>query len=517
MHYLKQHRDILFTSILTILFFVPIYFLNDKAGSFQSDKIIINYGLGNFKISLAYNESYIFIVLGLISLIPSVILYLKEHYTADAYSKSFIAICIHMAINASLLVGIALSANLFTIFIFYELLTLATIPLILSGTDPKKKSALKYYIKFLVTFSILLLLPLVIIIGNQNFSEAGFITQYFSIKQSIIILCIFLFAFSKAAVVPVHSWIIKAMVAPYPVSGLIHGVVVVKAGIICILKICYGIYGVDYFQNLCKSQYLLIFIPIVSVIYSSIQANLQNNIKRILAYSTISQLSIIIFITMTSSFFNVELAIFNHAINKLMLFLAFGSLYRYFDVKNISDLEKIYKSSPFIIIYIILASLCIAGIPISAGAAVKRQLFKDLPLEINSLVFIFQMLTISYLYRMVSSCFGSLEINHGRNNNIKSLHFFAAIFLIVNIYLSIEEYQNIYSILHDYAKFVISFIGGVTISKLITFIKKLMIHHKITFSKNIFVLHSTRNNLLTLHIDYQIIIIIAGLILFLYI
>jgi multicomponent Na+:H+ antiporter subunit D len=402
-----KYQKIALTLIPSSIGFILIYlvFIYNNP---PKNSVITLTSYGNLKIILNYyDENFLFLSIALVSLTPLVLFYLTEYYNKKNYSKSVITIYIFIFFCALCLLGIALAANLFTMFIFYELLTLCTIPLLSSGISKEIKSTLQCYLSLLIGSSLFFILPMVFIVGNADFSYDGIIENHFSQTQALLILCSFIFGFSKAAIFPLHSWIIKAMIAPYPISGIIHGVIVVKAGIICLLKVFYCIFGINYFEYLIYQNSWLMAIPMISILYSSIKANTENEIKKILAFSTISQLSLIILIAMNSKFAIVQIAILNHAINKLMLFLAFGTLYSLYDITKIHDLRGIYNKEPITLIYIILAVFSIAGIPFSAGGLVKKTIANDLYFEVSAMFILCQILTTSYLYRLVRQFFNS--------------------------------------------------------------------------------------------------------------
>ena len=174
-------------------------------------------------------------------------------------------------VNCCVLTGciIALSANLITMFTGYEILTLCTIPLIIHQTDKKSLAGLYKYLKILLLSGIILFLPAIIIIyskiGTGTFVSGGFIRDYFSDITAIILLLAFIFGISKAAIYPLHGWLPAAMVASYPVSALLHAVVVVKTGLFCIYKILFYVYGLAYLQYLFNDYNWLVILPAITI------------------------------------------------------------------------------------------------------------------------------------------------------------------------------------------------------------------------------------------------------------
>lgn len=279
-------------------------------------------------------------------------------------------------LNLSVLSGvlIALASNLFTMFIFYEILTLSTAPLIGHAGGDKVMSGLYKYLKILMMSGMLLFLPAIIIIyaqvGHGNFLPGGFIEHYFSKTQIIFLLLMFIFGISKAALYPLHHWLPAAMVAHYPVSALLHAVVVVKTGLFCIYKILIYIFGLQYLHSLFVEFNWIIFIPIVTIFYSAFQALKSDNIKKILANSTINQLAIALlsaFMFTPKSMGAAILHLVSHAFTKICLFYGMGSIYSLKKTNQIHDLIGVAGEMPKISLIVLLASLSLIGVPPFGG------------------------------------------------------------------------------------------------------------------------------------------------------
>ncbi|WP_250312071.1 proton-conducting transporter transmembrane domain-containing protein [Rickettsia endosymbiont of Oedothorax gibbosus] len=279
-------------------------------------------------------------------------------------------------INLSVLSGgmVALSSNLFTMFIFYEILTLSTAPLIGHSGGDKVMAGVYKYLKILMISGILLFLPAIIIIyakaGHGDFTSQGFIEHYFSKNQTIILLLMFIFGTSKAALYPLHQWLPAAMVAHYPVSALLHAVVVVKTGLFCIYKILIYIFGLKYLHSIFAEFNWIIFLPIITIFYSSFKALTSDNIKKILAYSTINQLGIALlssFMFTSKSIGAAILHLSSHSFTKICLFYGMGSIYSLKKTNQISDLINAGKEMPKTSFMVCIASLSLIGIPPFGG------------------------------------------------------------------------------------------------------------------------------------------------------
>lgn len=278
--------------------------------------------------------------------------------------------------NLTIFIGslIALSSNLFTMFICYELLTVSTAFLIGHTKNNIVLNGLYKYLKILMISAIILFLPAVIIIyakiGNGNFIGKGLMLEHFSRNQSILLLLMFIFGIAKTAIFPMHSWLPAAMVAHYPVSSLLHAVIVVKTGLFCIYKILIYVFGLSYLQELFTHFNWLIYIPIVSIFYSSIKALNTDNIKKILAYSTMNQLAIALlsaFMLTPKALAAAILHLVSHSFTKICLFYSMGSIYSLRKTDQVQDLKGTSKEFPLISIIISISSLSLVGIPILSG------------------------------------------------------------------------------------------------------------------------------------------------------
>ena len=300
-------------------------------------------------------------------------------------------------VNCCVMFGgfIALSANLFSMFIGYELLTLCTIPLI-AHTDSKQTSkGLIKYLKVLMLSGLALFLPAIIIvystIGHGNFTSGGFIQGHFSDMYAIILLLLFIFGIAKAAMYPFYSWLPAAMVASYPVSALLHAVVVVKTGLFCIYKILYSVFGLIYLQSLFYDYNWLIILPIITIIYSSMQAIRHTQIKMVLAYSTINQLSIALlsaFLLTPKGMIAAIMHMISHSFTKICIFYAAGNIYSVKNSYHISELVGIRRTMPKTSFVMLIAGLSLMGMPPFAGFISKFYIMLAAAEADNSLVMI---------------------------------------------------------------------------------------------------------------------------------
>jgi len=277
-----------------------------------------------------------------------------------------------LAIAAAM--GIAASGNLITLFIFYEALTISTIPLVTHKGDAKAKRGGTIYALILMGTSLGLLLPAVIgthvIAGTTEFQVGGVFPEGTSLLATSILLFLFAFGIGKAALMPVHPWLPNAMVAPTPVSALLHAVAVVKAGVFTMLKVIVFTFGPSL-TLASPGSTLLVWIAAISIVMASVIALRQDNLKARLAYSTVSQLSYITLgatLAAPAAIIGAGLQIVMHAWGKITLFMCAGAIYTVAHRADISKLDGLGRSMPWVFGAFLIGSLSIIGIPPMGGS-----------------------------------------------------------------------------------------------------------------------------------------------------
>ncbi|MFT6902323.1 MAG: multicomponent Na+:H+ antiporter subunit D [Colwellia sp.] len=286
--------------------------------------------------------------------------------------------CFAIAIAA--VMGLAFSANLFTLFIFYEVLTLSTYPLVThAGTDKAKKGGRTYLGILLSTSVVFFLLAIVgtwLTAGTLDFKLGGVFAEDVNKTIAGILLVLFIFGIGKAAIMPFHRWLPAAMVAPTPVSALLHAVAVVKAGVFTVLKVCVFIFGLDLLSVLPTTQFLL-YLAGASVFLASIIAMRQDNLKARLAYSTVSQLGYITIgalLATSSGVIGSSMHIAMHAFGKITLFFCAGAILVTLHKSKISEMRGIGRQMPLTMFAFFIASLSIIGVPPTGGTWSKWYL-----------------------------------------------------------------------------------------------------------------------------------------------
>ena len=279
--------------------------------------------------------------------------------------------CFAAAISSTL--GIAFAANLFTLFIFYEILTLTTYPLVTHKGNEEARNGGRTYLLMLLGTSMVLLLPAIIwtwvATGNMSFEPGGILGAEPDPTIVSILLLLFVYGFGKAAVMPFHFWLPAAMVAPTPVSALLHAVAVVKAGVFSIVKVVVYVFGIETLASAGTTDWLL-WVAGATVIAASVVALMQDNLKKRLAYSTVSQLSYVVLavaILTPISVVAAALHIAAHAVSKITLFFAAGSIYTAAHLTEVSQLKGIGRSMPWTMTAFAVGALSMIGVPPTAG------------------------------------------------------------------------------------------------------------------------------------------------------
>ena len=282
-------------------------------------------------------------------------------------------VCFALAIAAAL--GIAFAANVFTLFVFYELLTLITYPLVTHhGTDKAKKGG-RTYLGLLVGTSVLFLLPALVftwyVAGTTDFRPGGILAGKLEGLALAGLLALYMFGLGKAALMPFHRWLPAAMVAPTPVSALLHAVAVVKAGVFSVVKVVVYVFGLD---SLAGGAGWLVAVAGFTIVAASLVALNADNLKRRLAYSTISQLSYVVLaaaLLAPLSVVGAALHIAAHALGKITLFFAAGAIYTAAHKTEVSQLDGIGRQMPWTMGAFAVGALSMIGLPPAAGFVSK--------------------------------------------------------------------------------------------------------------------------------------------------
>jgi multicomponent Na+:H+ antiporter subunit D len=298
---------------------------------------------------------------------------LKEHAQTRYYA------CFAIAILGAQ--GVSFAGGLFTLYLFYELITLFTYPLVAHHQDEEGYEGGKKYLVYLMGTSKGFLLPALaltyVLTGTLNFSD-NILTGVFTGAADAsfwVTLTYFLFlaGFAKAAIMPFHNWLPAAMVAPTPVSALLHAVAVVKAGVFCIARVMLSLFGLETMEALSLGIYTA-YLASFTILAASVIAITKDDLKARLAYSTVSQLSYVVLgvaLLDPAGVIGGVLHIVNHGVSKITLFFCAGAIYVAAHQKKISNLAGIGLVMPFTMGAFAVASLSMIGVPPVAGFTTK--------------------------------------------------------------------------------------------------------------------------------------------------
>ncbi|MCC2616273.1 monovalent cation/H+ antiporter subunit D family protein [Aestuariibacter halophilus] len=294
--------------------------------------------------------------------------YMRAHH--EGHQTRFFAF---FAVSIAAVMAISFSDNLFTLFVFYELLTLATYPLVTHSGTPEARRSGRIYLTVLMGSSIGLFLFGLLIVwsltGSLTFTPEGILKGHIDDVWVAPLYLLFVFGIGKAAVMPMHKWLPAAMVAPTPVSALLHAVAVVKAGVFTLLKVTLFIFGPGLLSDSGAVQWL-IWLPVFTILMASLIAMTRDNLKERLAYSTISQLSYIVLGTLLANeagLFGASLHIVMHAFAKIALFFAAGAILVAAHKTRVSELDGLGVAMPITFGVFMIGALSIIGLPPFGG------------------------------------------------------------------------------------------------------------------------------------------------------
>jgi len=306
------------------------------------------------------------------------------------------------AVALSATIGVAFSANLFTMYLFYEMLSLATYPLVTHHQDHEARISGRKYLSYILGTSIGLVLPAMLIIysltGTLDFASQGILPLGLSKPTVAVLLLMCVFGFAKAGIMPFHAWLPAAMVAPTPVSALLHAVAVVKVGVFSIFRVITGIFGSNLLLSLNLGT-VLCYIAAFTILTASLIALSQDGLKRRLAFSTIGQLSYIILgaaLLSPKGQVGGLVHIAMHAFGKITLFMCAGAIFVATGKKYISEMVGIGKRMPVTMLAFFIGSLSVIGLPPTGGFFSKWYLVLG-TLEADQMVMLVVLLTSSLL------------------------------------------------------------------------------------------------------------------------
>ena len=299
----------------------------------------------------------------------------------NEHAQTRFMVCFALSLCAA--IGVAFSANLLTMYLFYEMLSLSTYPLVAHHEDRDALGGARKYLAFLLGGSVGLVLPALIVIyaiaGTIGFADninSGIIPA--ATPEALVAILFFacLFGFAKNGIMPMHAWLPGAMVAPTPVSALLHAVAVVKVGVFCTTRVMLYVFGVDLMDEL-NLGIITAYIVSFTIVTASLIALTKDNLKARLAYSTVAQLSYVVLgaaLLTPAAIQGGLIHIVNHAFAKITLFFCAGAIYVATHKKNISEMGGLGRVMPVTFGAFAIASLSMIGAPPVGGFISKWYL-----------------------------------------------------------------------------------------------------------------------------------------------
>ena len=336
--------------------------------------------------------------------------YMRGH---DEPNQTSFYVFFAVAISGAL--GVAFARNLFTLFIFYEILTLSTYPLVTHHRTGEALRSGRIYMGILLGTSVGLMLLAVVwtwnLTGTLEFVPGGILAGKASPTVVGILLALYAFGSGKAALMPFHSWLPAAMVAPTPVSALLHAVAVVKAGVFTVMKIVVYVFGIDLLADTGMSLWLA-YVAAATLLIASLVALTKDNLKARLAYSTVSQLAYVVLGAALANSWGIiggSMHIAMHAFGKITLFFCAGAIMVAAHKTEISDMAGIGKTMPITMFAFFVGSLSVIGLPPLGGSWGKWYLALG-AVDAEQIVFvavflISSLLNVAYLMPIVARAF----------------------------------------------------------------------------------------------------------------
>ena len=295
-------------------------------------------------------------------------------YMRGHHEKNQTRFYVFFAYAIASVMGVAFAGNLFTLFVFYEILSLTTFPLVThAGTEAAKRAG-RVYLGILfstsIVFQLLAIVWTYMAAGTLDFQAGGILDGRVAAGAVPVLLGLFVFGIGKAAVMPFHRWLPAAMVAPTPVSALLHAVAVVKAGVFAVLKVTVYVFGIDFLAGTGASVWLM-WVAATTILLGSLVAFTKDNLKARLAYSTVSQLSYVVLGAMLATSWGVVgsgMHIAMHAFGKITLFFCAGAIMVAAHKTEVSQLNGLGRTMPVTFLAFLVGTASIVGLPPAGGS-----------------------------------------------------------------------------------------------------------------------------------------------------
>ena len=318
---------------------------------------------------------------GLVAVLwPIASLYAFEYMKHEERDNTFMA---WYTMTYAVTLAVAFSANLFTLYVFYECLTLITLPLVIHKKDTMSIRAGRKYLTYSITGAALAFIAMVVIVfqaGTADFVLGGVLTAEMTAGREALLLGVFLLAFvgfgTKAAVFPMHAWLPAASVAPTPVTALLHAVAVVNTGAFAVLRVIYYSFGADFLAGT-WAQTVALLLACVTIVFGSSMAVKEQHLKRRLAWSTISNLSYMLMgaaLMSPAGMVGSMTHMVMHGVTKITLFYCAGAILVRTGKEYIKDVRGYGKLMPVTCAAFVVAGMSLVGTPPLSGFVSKFNL-----------------------------------------------------------------------------------------------------------------------------------------------
>ncbi len=406
----RRSRNI-YTEIVTLINSIAVWVLliNVPEGSYRALNLA-----GDLEITFAIDTTGA-VFAGLISILwPLATLYAFEYMEHHGKENTFFAF---YTMTFGITVGIAFASNLMTLYMFYEMLTLVTLPLVMAGMSREAVMAGRKYILYSMGGAAFAFIGFIFIFTygtTMNFTMGGVLTGPGTVGRETLLRAVYVLAVLgfgvKAAIFPFHGWLPTASIAPTPVTALLHAVAVVKAGAFAIIRITYFSFGTDFLRGT-FAQYIVMSFALVTILYGSARAAKEPHFKRRMAYSTVSNLSYIVFgaSLMTGDGLCAALShLVYHAVIKIALFFCVGAVMVKTRREYVRELDGLGRRMPVVFGVFTLGSFALVGIPPLPGFISKWNLCTAAVAEGSSLAYagiavllISALLTSIYMFTVI--------------------------------------------------------------------------------------------------------------------
>lgn len=372
----RSHKEIFLESAVILNSILVWYLLLHHSES----TFLLAHFTGDLNISFRV-DGMSMVFAGLVSgLWPFATLYAFEYMTKEKHENTFF---LFYTMTYGVTLGIAFAANLLTMYFFYELLTLVTVPLVMHTLTREAVLASRKYLYYSLggaAFAFIGLIMIIVYGSTTDFILGGVLDLAKIEDRTNILLLIYVMAFMgfgvKAAVWPFNSWLPQAGVAPTPVTALLHAVAVVKSGAFAIIRLTYYSFGTEFLRGT-WAQTTVMIVVMFTIVYGCSRALKETHIKRRLAYSTISNLSYILFGAVIMTPLGLTGAITHlvfHAVMKISSFFCAGAIMHQTDKRYVHELNGLGYKMPCIFGIFTISALALMGVPGLAGFISKWNL-----------------------------------------------------------------------------------------------------------------------------------------------